>query len=158
MHVMDIRPDVITRTGVIQPYSIAEIPPIAVARHSVAAFETVARGPGPQVRPEMQPEEFAALAKVVAQAMAAGKRVKGTSPRLIQAARMMMEGRPFSIKSAGRIARVAASPAQRVVRDRRAAPAMVAQNRIPVVRDWRGRLVSMRQHRQKGGYWSIFRR
>ena len=50
VHAMDIRPDVIIKTGVIQPYSITEIPPTAVARHVVSAFANVAGGQGPQAR------------------------------------------------------------------------------------------------------------
>jgi len=108
---MDIRPDVITKTGVIQPYAIREIPPTAVARTAVRAFENVGRSPGPQVRSEMGPAEFAAQAKRVAVALAAGKRMpKGTSPKLMQAARMIMEGKPFVVKSAGRQAVVKANP------------------------------------------------
>lgn len=109
VHVMDIRPDVITRTGVIQPYALREIPPQKVAYHSVQAFETTARPPGPQVRAEMQPEEFAARAKRVAAAMSAGKRMpRGSDPKLIHAARLIVEGKPFAIKSAGRAAKVEA--------------------------------------------------
>lgn len=130
MHAMDIRPDVIIKTGVIQPYSITDIPPTAVARHVVAAFSNVAGGQGPQVRPEMGPEEFAARAKVVAVAMAAGKRFRNTDPKLIKAARMMMEGRPFTVAASGRVARVAGSPGMRALRSR-----------------FRGRA---------GGYWGIY--
>ena len=161
VHAMDIRPDVIIKTGVIQPYAIRQIPPGAVARQTIRAFESVARPPGPRVRAEMQPEEFAARAKRVAVAMAAGKRVpKGSDPKLVQAARMIMEGKPFVIKSAGRVARVAASPAQRVVRDHRAAPATVTRDNRgrTVVRDHRGKSVSVRDHRQGGGYWNIYQR
>lgn len=161
VHVMDIRPDVIIKTGVIQPYAIREIPPMAVARASVQAFENTARSPGPQVRPEMQPEEFAARAKRVAVAMAQGKRVgKGADPKLIHAARMIMEGKPFAIKSAGRVARIEASPGRRVVSEGRPSSARVSQDAKgrTVVRDNRGRTVSVRDHRQGGGYWSRYPR
>ena len=104
---MDIRPDVIIKTGVIQPYAIREVPPTAVARQTIRAFETVARGRGPQVRAEMQPEEFTARAKRVAAAMAAGKRMpRGTDPNLIHAARLIIEGKPFTVRSSGRAARI----------------------------------------------------
>jgi hypothetical protein len=110
---MDIRPDVITRTGVIQPYSVRDIPPMDVARHSVQAFESTARPPGPRVSSEIQPEEFAARAKRVATALAAGKRMPvGSDPKLMAAARLLMEGKPFTIKSAGRTAYVEASPGE----------------------------------------------
>lgn len=162
MHVMDIRPDVITRTGVIQPYSVREIPPMAVARNSVAAFETTGRRAGPAVRyDDIGPEEFAARAKRVANATAAGARMpKGTDPKLIQAARYIREGKPFAIKSAGRTARVEASPANRVTSNRRAAAAKVVVDHRgnKVVVDHRGKKVSVQDHRRRGGYWSIFRR
>lgn len=107
---MDIRPDVITRSGIIQPYAIREVPPTAVARNSVRAFENTARSPGPQVRSEMGPAEFAATAKRVAVALAAGKRMpRGTSPKLMQAAKLIMEGKSFVVKSAGRQAVVKAN-------------------------------------------------
>lgn len=161
VHMMDIRPDVIIKTGVIQPFAIREIPPAAVARAAIRAFSAVPRAPGPSVRAEMQPEEFAARAKRVAVAMASGKRVgKGADPKLVKAARMIMEGKPFVIKSAGRVARVAASPAGRVARGRGAVPATVVRDQRgrTVVRDNRGRSVSVRDHRQAGGYWSVFQR
>lgn len=111
VHMMDIRPDVITRTGVIQPYAIREVPPMAVARRSVEAFESSARPAGPRVSSEIQPEEFAARAKRVAVAMAAGKRMPvGSDPKLMAAAKLLMEGKPFTVKSAGRAAYVEASP------------------------------------------------
>lgn len=156
VHGMNIRPDVITRTGVIQPYSLQEIPPLAVARNAVRAFETVARSPGPQVRTEMQPEEFAARARRIAEAMSAGKRVpRGTSSKLIHAARLIIDGKPFAVRSAGRVANVQASPATRVVNRKRPVAAKV---RGGVVRDRKGKPVSIRAHRQAGGYWSIFQR
>lgn len=162
VHVMDIRPDVITRTGVIQPYPARDISPMAVARHTVASFENTARPRGPVVRSnEIAPEEFAARAKRVADATAAGARLpKGTDPKLVQAARYIRQGLPFAIRSAGRTARVAASPAMRAVRDNRAAPAAITRDRRgrTIVVDHRGQKVSVRDHRQGGGYWNIFRR
>jgi hypothetical protein len=111
VHVMDIRPDVITRTGVVQPYAIREIPPEAVARNSIAAFSTTARPAAPSVSQEIEPEEFAALAKRVAVAQAAGVRMPGaTNPKLLKAAKMIRQGKPFVVKSAGREAFVKGSP------------------------------------------------
>jgi hypothetical protein len=121
VHTMDIRPDVITRTGVIQPYAIREVPPGMVARHSVRAFEQTARPRGPQVKSEMEPEEFVALAKRVAVAQAAGKRfARGVSPKLLAAAKMIREGRPFKIRAAGRTAIVSGSP--KIKGERKASP------------------------------------
>lgn len=141
VHAMSIRPDVIIKTGVIQPYAIREIPPGAVARTTVRAFESVARPAGPRVSSEIQPEAFAARAKTLAVAMAAGKRPgKRTDPKLIEAAKMIMAGKPFAIKSAGRVARVAAAPANnRVVRDHRSQVSAQGGNQDP-------------------GYWKIFQR
>ena len=111
MQRMDIRPDVITRTGVIQPYAVREVSPMAAAQFTVQRFENTARPSGPRANPEMQPEEFAARAKRVAVAVAAGKRMPvGTDPKLMAAAKLLIEGKPFTIKSAGRSAYVEASP------------------------------------------------
>lgn len=105
IHVMDIRPDVITRTGVVQPYAIRNVNPVAVARHSVQAFETTSRPAGPQVKSELQPEEFVARAKRVAAAVAAGKRMpRGTDPKLLQAAKAIVKGKPFVVRASGRAA------------------------------------------------------
>lgn len=104
-HVSDIRPDAIISTGVIQPFPIQRQDPDQVARATVKSFTQEFRPSGPQTRPEMQPEEIAKTAERVATAMRAGRRMPaGTDARLMQAAKYIMEGKPFVIRSAGRAA------------------------------------------------------
>jgi hypothetical protein len=129
---MDIRPDVVIRSGTIQPWAVRLIPPGQIAQHSIKAFQQVVQAPGPAVKAEMQPEEFAAVAKRVATAMAAGKKMPaGTDPKLILAARRIIEGKPFAIESAGRAAVVQGRVSSR--------GSVVAQKRRPAwtARGWR---------------------
>lgn len=102
---MSIRPDVITRTGVVQPYGIVNATPNQVATQSAAAVTSAFADA------DLQPEEFVRRAKLVASALASGKRMPpGTDPNLLAAARCIIEGRPFQVNAQGRTANVLSGP------------------------------------------------
>lgn len=109
VHASSIRPDRVYKTGVIAPYAVG-YGPGNIARNVLSNFIRSVRPIGPTLRGEMQPEEIASRAKRVADAMARGiKPPKATDPRLMQAARMILQGRSFRIHSAGRSALVRAT-------------------------------------------------
>lgn len=105
---MSIRPDVITRTGVVQPYSIINATPNQVATRTATEVTNAFQG---ALGADLQPEEFVRRAKLVATALAAGKRMPpGTDPKLLEAARCIIEGRPFQVNAQGRTAEVLSGP------------------------------------------------
>jgi hypothetical protein len=101
------RPDRVLATGVWNPYPVQSYPP-EIALQTVAAFTRDVRDPGPELgapggRVEMQPEEVAMAAQRIAVAAASGKRFpRSLDPRLQQAANLILEGKAFVIRSAGR--------------------------------------------------------
>jgi hypothetical protein len=109
------RPDRVMATGVINPYPVNAYPP-EVAVQTVERFTRDVRPAGPMLgdsrggRRELQPEEFAMAAQRIAVAAASGKVFpRSLDPRLRQAANLIIEGKPFVIRSAGRAAYVRAS-------------------------------------------------
>jgi len=108
IHVLEIRPDAVTRSSVVSPYA-ARYGPDNVARMVLHDFTRAVRHVGPSVSTDMAPEEVAMRAKRIADALRRGERMPvDTAPQLLQAARLIMEGRPFRIRSAGRAALVRA--------------------------------------------------
>lgn len=104
MHVdiEDIRPDRVTKTGVIQPYPV-ELGPARIAQAVVRNFTRFIRGEGPQVQSEMEPEEVARAAVRIATAKRQGKTFSGVlDPRLMAAADLINAGVPFRITCNGR--------------------------------------------------------
>ena len=101
-------------TGVWNPYPVRSYPP-EVAVQTVESFTRDVRPSGPELgaaaggRIEMQPEEFAMAAQRIAVAAASGKVFpRSLDPRLRQAANLIIAGKPFVIRSAGRAAYVRA--------------------------------------------------
>jgi hypothetical protein len=115
-----VRPDAIVRSGTIMPFPM-EAGPDAVAAATIQSFYRgiIPDSPKPSGfagggRIDPQPEEVAMMANRLATAMSQGLRTEGVvDQRLIMAARMIMNGQPFVIRSAGRAAlvRAAAAPA-----------------------------------------------
>lgn len=122
-----VRPDRVIATGVIQPFPIRVEGPDANAAAVMQSFNVVRPGAPtptgfadcctdcvePPVVPavkvqggyEPQPEEVAMAANRLAHAMQQGLRPEGVvDPKLMYAARLIMAGQPFVIKSAGRAA------------------------------------------------------
>lgn len=117
LHVGLVRPDAITRTGVIQPFPI-EAGPSDVAAATIESFErltpgmTVSSGFAGADGDDLLPEEVAMMANRLATAMAQGYVPTGVvDHRLLQAASMIRNGQPFIIRSAGRAAMVRAADA-----------------------------------------------
>lgn len=117
LHVGLVRPDAITRTGVIQPFPI-EQGPADVAAATIESFErltpgmTVSSGFAGHDGDDLLPEEVAMMANRLATAMAQGYVPEGIiDQRLLQAASMIRNGQPFIIRSAGRAALVRAADA-----------------------------------------------
>lgn len=103
VHVEDIRPDRVYATGVIQPYPVG-MDPAEIARKTIDGFVRFIRPAGPAVQAEMQPEEVAAAAKRLADALRQGKVTRGyVDDRLRRAAQYIIEGRTFQIRAAGRM-------------------------------------------------------
>lgn len=118
IHVGLVRPDAIYRSGTIQPYPIQD-GPAAVALATIQSFNVV-RASGPLVanagfgehRYEMAPEEIAMAANRLASAMAQGYMPEGLiDQKIVYAAKLIMSGQPFVIRSAGRAAVVRAANA-----------------------------------------------
>lgn len=120
IHIADVRPDGVYRTGVIQPFPIDE-GPAQVASKTIQSFNLVRPG-GPHVanagfgsastRWEMAPEEVAMAANRLAAAMSQGIMPQGLiDQNILHAARLIMAGRSFVIRSAGRAAVVRAANA-----------------------------------------------
>ena len=87
-----------------------QIRPSLAAKQTIASFVAPVRPLGPVVSNEPQPEEIAMMAERIAAAMANGKTFRRTvDPRLIKAAQLLIEGKSFVIKSAGRQAIIKAS-------------------------------------------------
>src|SRR5689334_7938865 len=108
VHFANIRPDAVYKTSVVAPYPI-QSGPLNIARKGIVAFTKWIRPRGIEVKSEMTPEEVGIRAKRLADAMSAGiEPPVGTDMRLIEAARFIMEGKPFVIRSAGRAAMVSA--------------------------------------------------
>jgi hypothetical protein len=112
MHVDEIRPDRITSTSVVAPYSV-NWGPGNVAQMTARRFIRSVRAIGPALAGVpvsavgAQPEEIAMRAQRIATALAEGMRVPpGTDPRVLRAAQLILKGEPFVIKSAGRAVRV----------------------------------------------------
>lgn len=115
IHVDNVRPDVITRSGSIMPFPMQDGPD-AVAEATIRSFYQTVMPDAP--RPsgysgyEPQPEEVAMMANRLATAMGQGLMPEGVvDQKLIAAARMIMSGQPFIIRSAGRAALVRAANA-----------------------------------------------
>ena len=103
-----VRPDRVISTGVIQPYPVG-VRPSLLALQVVRSFAHEGRPEPSPVTPGMQPEEIATHARRVAAAMSAGTRLPPNTNRLLMtAAQMILAGRPFVIRSAGRAALVKA--------------------------------------------------
>jgi hypothetical protein len=108
------RPDRVLSTGVWQPYPLGANP-IAVAQQTVHSFLRFVRPEGPQVANQMngaamQPEEIAMLAQRVATAAAQGVKFRRSlDSRIVKAANLILAGKSFVIRSAGRAAVVRAS-------------------------------------------------
>jgi hypothetical protein len=113
VHTDSIRPDVITRSGTIQPFPFRSVGPVAVARAVTPGFVNSVGSPNPSVDSGPAPEMIARTAEVVASAMARGIRPPpGLDPRILKSAEYIRQGKPFVIRSAGRAAIVrAAAPA-----------------------------------------------
>lgn len=121
IHIADVRPDGVYRTGVIQPYPIQEGPDVVAAK-TIESFNIVRPG-GPYVAQgtgfgqsasgyEMAPEEIAMAANRLAAAMAQGYMPQGLiDEKLVYAAKLIMSGQPFVVRSAGRAAVVRAADA-----------------------------------------------
>jgi hypothetical protein len=99
-------------TGVWQPYPVRSYPP-EIALQTINSFTRDVRpnAPGlagaPGGRIEMQPEEVVMAAQRVAVAAASGKRFPRTlDPRLQEAANLILQGKPFVVRSAGRAVQV----------------------------------------------------
>jgi hypothetical protein len=98
------RPDRVYATGVWQPYPV-NADPATIARKTIQSFVGFVRPEGPSVSAEMQPEEVGMAAQRIATAMAAGKRFpRSLDPRLAKAAHLILSGKSFIIRSAGRAA------------------------------------------------------
>lgn len=94
--------------GATYPYP-GQAGPVRVAQATLETYKRLLMPDyNPAVRQEPQPEEVARMAKRLADAMAAGMRpATYTDQRLLRAAHLINQGRPFVIKSAGRAAVVA---------------------------------------------------
>lgn len=116
VHTANLRPDRVWATSVVAPYN-PRMGPVNIARKIVGKFAKVAGdrtlsgalGRGARIHSDMQPEEFAALAAKLASAMRQGLRPpRAVDQRLLAAARLIIQNKPFEIRSAGRAAVVAA--------------------------------------------------
>ena len=93
-------------TGVIQPYPLYSNP-AAIVQKTIESFVGAVRPMGPVVVSEMAPEEIAMAAHRVATAVAQGVAIpRYTDQVVVRAAKMILEGKPFVIKSAGRAAMI----------------------------------------------------
>lgn len=102
VHVEDVRPDRVTKTGVIAPYPI-EAGPANIAQRVIRNFTRFIRGEGPQVQSDMEPEEVARAAVRIATAKRQGKTFSGVvDSRLMAAADLINAGVPFTITCNGR--------------------------------------------------------
>lgn len=115
IHIGTIRPDGVYRTGVIQPFPI-DAGPAEVAAKTIQSFNIVRSG-APAITggfgdAEMAPEEIAMAANRLAAAMAQGYMPEGViDEKLVYAAKLIMSGTPFVVRSAGRAAVVRAANA-----------------------------------------------
>lgn len=102
VHYEDVRPDRVTKTGVISPYPV-NAGPAKVASGILRNFTRFIRGEGPQVQSEMEPEEVARAAVRIATAKRQGKTFSGVlDERLMAAADLINAGVPFRITCNGR--------------------------------------------------------
>jgi hypothetical protein len=102
VHVENVRPDRVYKTGVIAAYPINEGPG-RIASRVLANFTRFIRGQGPQVQSEMEPGEIARAAVRIASAKRQGKTFSGVvDPRLMAAADLINAGVPFTITVNGK--------------------------------------------------------
>lgn len=72
-HGWHMRPDVVIRTGVIEPFWTRVVSPVDVARHTIDPFIESVRPRGPAVAPTPEPERVAEAAVKVAEQFEKGK-------------------------------------------------------------------------------------
>lgn len=72
-HTWHMRPDVVTRTGVIEPFWTRVVSPVTVARHTIDPFVASVRPWGPAVAPTPSPRQVANAAIKVAENFKRGK-------------------------------------------------------------------------------------
>jgi len=72
-HGWHMRPDVVIRTGIIEPMWTRVVSPVDVARHTIDPFIESVRGPGQAVAPTPAPEDVAQAAVKVAEHFEQGK-------------------------------------------------------------------------------------
>lgn len=113
------RPDMVTRTSVIEPYDIQQVDPVEVARHTIDPFIYGVRAPGPAVAEEPSATAIAYAAAAVVQAWREGKsarvrignftvKVSAADPvpgglvgKILNAAHGAMNGRPVLVRAQG---------------------------------------------------------
>lgn len=146
-HISNVLPAEVYSTGVVRPFPVS-VGPAAVASAVTSEWLPAIIGGqrGPAVRQEPQPEEVARMANRLADAMAAGMEPpRWIDRQLVKAAKLIMKGRSFTIKSAGRAIQVrAAAPAswKGIRRDdpalQGAQPGVAALRRSSAPSSWRG--------------------
>jgi len=139
-HISSVLPHEITSTSAIRPYPVA-LGPADIASQTASDWLPAILSPGggqqtPAAHQEWQPEEIAAAANRLADAMAAGMEAPAWIDRkLLSAARMIIQGRPFIIKSAGRAIEVRAdAPSSWIGIRQQSAPLEGAQPGAAVIR------------------------
>lgn len=146
-HISSVLPHEIYSTSAIRPYPAA-LGPADIAQKTAAEWWKLImfpgqNSPGPAVHQDLQPEEVAGLANRLADAMASGlEPPRWINRGLLQAAKKIMKGENFVIKSAGRAVEVrAGAPSSWIGIERGtglegAQPGSVARAAAPA--SWRG--------------------
>jgi hypothetical protein len=171
-HGWHMRPDVVIRTGIIEPFWTRVVSPVDVARHAIDPFIESVRPRGPAVAPSPAPEKVAAAAVKVAEQFDKGKdavvrvgaeavKVTATGPApggligaIVKAAQGLARGKSVGVRiGAQRVIirdhrKPGGKPERVIVRAPIGAPPVVrdhrAQPQPPVVRDHRAQPVTAR--------------